>query len=318
MKKIKPISWVGKIILAVVIFSVPLSGMAVSQYTGTTAAEFLNIGIGARQVGMGEAAVAACDDISSIYWNPAGLTGVKEKQFTFSHAFWIGESNHEMIGYCQPLKGIGIVGCGLSYLLYGNIIGMSDATSVPVNFSASDLAVIVSYATNLSRFINLGLNVKYIQQAIENEAGSAWALDAGFLVPNMLDGLNIGCEIRNIGFGLRVSESSSALPYSLRLGASYKMLENLLLSFDADISSSDAASIAVGAEYWQENVIAFRGGYNTRNIESLGGWAGLSFGIGFRNAVKILGYNDIINIDYAFVPYGDLVGTHRISTIFKF
>ena len=39
---------------------------------GTTAANFLEIGIGSASGGMGEAYVAVANDLSAIYWNPAG------------------------------------------------------------------------------------------------------------------------------------------------------------------------------------------------------------------------------------------------------
>jgi len=40
--------------------------------------EFLNIGAGARGLGMGSSQVASVDDGTSGYWNPAGLVGVKD------------------------------------------------------------------------------------------------------------------------------------------------------------------------------------------------------------------------------------------------
>jgi hypothetical protein len=39
--------------------------------------EFLAIGVGARALGMGYANVAAVNDVTSGYWNPAGLLGVQ-------------------------------------------------------------------------------------------------------------------------------------------------------------------------------------------------------------------------------------------------
>ena len=47
---------------------------------GTTAADILKIGVGARAIGMGEAYVAQADDVSSLYWNPAGLALMQERQ----------------------------------------------------------------------------------------------------------------------------------------------------------------------------------------------------------------------------------------------
>src|SRR5690349_24830423 len=40
--------------------------------------EFLNIGAGARGLAMGSAQVASVEDGTAGYWNPAGLSGVKD------------------------------------------------------------------------------------------------------------------------------------------------------------------------------------------------------------------------------------------------
>ncbi len=44
----------------------------------------LGIGIGARAIGMGGAFVSIADDASAVFWNPAGLTHLKDNQFFFS------------------------------------------------------------------------------------------------------------------------------------------------------------------------------------------------------------------------------------------
>src|SRR5215510_2370911 len=52
---------------------------------GTTSADVLKIPVGARAVGMGEAYVAQADDVSSLYWNPAGLALMQERQASFMY-----------------------------------------------------------------------------------------------------------------------------------------------------------------------------------------------------------------------------------------
>src|SRR5689334_8512028 len=52
---------------------------------GTTGAEILKIGVGARAIGMGEAYTAQADDVSSLYWNPAGLALMQERQASFMY-----------------------------------------------------------------------------------------------------------------------------------------------------------------------------------------------------------------------------------------
>ena len=42
--------------------------------TGTTAAKFLHINVGAKAVGMGGAFTSIANDATAMYWNPAGLS----------------------------------------------------------------------------------------------------------------------------------------------------------------------------------------------------------------------------------------------------
>jgi len=46
--------------------------------TGTTAGQFLKIGVGARALGMGSAFSSVAGDGSSLYWNPAGISRLKK------------------------------------------------------------------------------------------------------------------------------------------------------------------------------------------------------------------------------------------------
>ena len=61
-------------IFKIILFSLLMSVLPFSQTvskTGTTAAQFLKIGIGARALAMGGAYSAVSDDATALYWNPA-------------------------------------------------------------------------------------------------------------------------------------------------------------------------------------------------------------------------------------------------------
>ena len=53
--------------------------------TGTTAAAFLKIGVGARALAMGEACATQAEDITALYWNPAGLARLQSPQILVNH-----------------------------------------------------------------------------------------------------------------------------------------------------------------------------------------------------------------------------------------
>src|SRR5206468_5889389 len=67
--------------------------------------EFLNIGAGARGLAMGSAQVASVNDGTSGYWNPAGLTGVKDyAQANLMHAeYFAGIGKYDFASLVVPL-----------------------------------------------------------------------------------------------------------------------------------------------------------------------------------------------------------------------
>src|SRR5687768_8481233 len=55
---------------------------------GTTSAEFLKIGVGARAIGMGETQAALANDAFASYWNPAGLGSIKIPEVSVMYNRW--------------------------------------------------------------------------------------------------------------------------------------------------------------------------------------------------------------------------------------
>src|SRR5512142_3359573 len=66
-----------------------LASAALISGTGTTAATFLKIGLGPRAVALGESYAGVADDVSAVYWNPAGLAELDGPEFTAMHTFWL-------------------------------------------------------------------------------------------------------------------------------------------------------------------------------------------------------------------------------------
>jgi hypothetical protein len=120
--------------------------------------------------------------------------------------------------------------------------------------------------------------------------------------------------VQNIGSRIKFIEKSYALPLSIRLGLSCRLGEKFVLALDGVAPIDNDPNVHVGCEYVLDVIksvaIAFRLGYKTTSTSDLDALSGLSAGLGFN--IKGL------NVDYAWVPYGDLGYTHRISLGIKF
>lgn len=151
--------------------------------------EFLNIGIGGRAMAMSGSVVASTADVSSCYWNPAGLLKMEDNVqiFAMHNEQFAGIANHDFgsVGFKlneSSAAAISFIRLGVDgipntlYLMQDGQINYSLIRS----FSAVDYAFIGSYATQTKiENLNLGGNVKVIRRVV-GEFGGAWGfgLDA--------------------------------------------------------------------------------------------------------------------------------------------
>lgn len=288
---------------------------------GTTTASFLKIAIGARNIAMGETG-AVSNDVNALYWNPAGLSLIKSKHFSFMHAFWLEDISYEFFGIGYP-TGIGVFGLGL-YYLHMTPIQKYDRHDRPLNetYRPSDLAVTICYARKLliaHRILNIGLNLKYISSRLDDETppASAFAVDLGSIYQFTTIPLSVGLTLQNMGTEMKFIRESDPLPMNIKLGCSYLLLtypfSHLLVSLDINKPIDNDIHINIGTEYshkfGRDILLALRVGYKT-NTRGHGVIYGLTAGVGF----SFKGYS----LDYAFVPYSELGNTHRISLVAKF
>lgn len=115
--------------MSALLLMVSVSGAA--KYAG----EFLSIGAGARGLGMGGAFCAVVDDVSSGYWNPAGLYLVQHQQAQFMHSERFGGLvSYDYLGYGRS---DGTTGLGASLFRTG-IGDIPNTNSLPWYDTGSD------------------------------------------------------------------------------------------------------------------------------------------------------------------------------------
>lgn len=310
---------IPKLIL-VLIFSLQLlacnCGYALGP--GTTGANFLKIAVGARPAGMGEAFVATADDVSSVYWNPAGLTQVTDRQILFMHNFWLQGIHHDYIAYAEGGREYSL---GFSALLLS--AGVMDRTLEDASenyagtdgkFTYTDSAFTFSFAQRVDG-LSIGASLKIVRTLIDKLVGSTVGADIGMLYRTGEWGsLRFGVVLQNFGARLKYPGGTlDPLPLSLRVGCAYKVRTDagpINLGVDICAPVDNRMGVYMGMEYLIEDMFLVRFGYKTDRVYDLGLLSGLCFGGG----VKLQN----IQIDYAFVPYGNLGLSHRISIIGRF
>lgn len=166
-------------------------GMYQSQIVRKYSNEFLNIGAGARGLGMGGAVISNQDDVYSPMWNPAGLMGIqKDWQAAGMHAeYFESIAKYDYLAYAKVLEkgvfGVSIVRLGVDNIL--NTTQMIDAEGnidydKITKFSQSDYAAILSYAFNPggNPKWDVGVNAKLVYRNVGKFAsGYGFGFDVG-------------------------------------------------------------------------------------------------------------------------------------------
>lgn len=322
-----------------------LSTVVIAQNkVGTTAAEFLTIPVGTKAMGMGGAFIAVADDITAAFYNPGSLSRIENNQFLTNYSEWLVGSKYSWFGLGIKISDDNYAAISVTSLDYGEeeVTTISSPEGTGEMWSASDIAIALTYSRNLTDRFSIGGSIKYIQQRIWNESASAFAADIGLLYHTQVEGLNIGMSISNFGTQmqlggkdlLRASDVDEAynynnstitsnlstdqweLPLIFAVGVSWKidLLYDIAVTAagDAIIPSNENTYLNLGGEMQWKNLFFARIGRNSllkENAEE-----GLTFGFGIKYDVS-----DIrIAVEYAYLDFGAWSNLSRYSITIGF
>lgn len=300
------------LLLGMAAFSTPAFSAQQEFDAAKNSNAFLDIGAGARAVGMGEAFTGVSGDVTSLYWNPAGLGRLSNPQFSFMHNQWFQNTAYEYGAIGVPLGSGAALAGSLTYMNYGALEGFDTAGQTTGSFSAYDMNLTLGLGVELAPGFRGGAALNLPMSVVNNESLSSMAFDLGAQldIPGAR-GLTAGLALKNLGG----SVGNGSQPSQIKFGLGWsQVVEGLAFGLDVGKHFNESAmQISAGAEYCVEQTLSLRAGYKTFSEESgLGsGLAGLTLGVGLNLGLDALG----LKIDYAFSPYGELGSTHRIGFV---
>ncbi len=295
---------------------------------GTVGTKFLQIPVGARGTAMGTAFGPLSDDVTAMFWNPAGLTKIKGTSVMFERVNWLAEIGYNAVGVARKLNESFTVGFFATSLNSGAI----DETTIEQpngtgdTFETSDVMIGVSAATVFTDKFSFGMNIKYVSEDLAGEIANAWAVDVGTLYDTQWNTLRLSMFIRDFGpeinlegnyfdynNGATLDEPTEFLPYhfpmTFRLGVAVDPLltetQRVTVVGELEHPNDNLERFNVGAEWSLQEMFFLRGGY-TYNHDTLG----LSAGIG----AQWQGFG----VDYAFSDFSVLNAVHRFNVNFSF
>ncbi|PID62543.1 MAG: hypothetical protein CR986_01290 [Ignavibacteriae bacterium] len=309
---------------------------------GKYAGEFLSLGVGGRSLGMGGTSVAFTDDVTSGYWNPAGLAKMNYPQISLMHEEHFGS----LVNYNYAAAAIPYgtdMSFGLSVIRL-SIDGIPDTRNALIDretgnsitdpnnynwgldyskiteFSNTDWAFFLTFAKRQSENFYWGANVKFIRRDIAEFGATGIGFDVGAIYAPYKN-LRLGANLMDVTTTLLVWDTglNELISPTAKIGAAYQVefLGGILLpALDFDIRFENRKTTSVfnvgpisldprlGLEYNFKDVISIRGGYNDVKQFTVG--AGIKL--------------PKLNIDYTYATFNGtnaetLPDTHRISLI---
>ncbi|MCB0281280.1 MAG: PorV/PorQ family protein [Calditrichae bacterium] len=259
--------------------------------TGTSAATFLKIPVGARAVAMGGSFVSVVDDASSLYWNPGGLAKIDKMGLIFNHMPWLGGINFNFLGIGIPLDQFGNIGLSVTSMTTEEmeVTTVDNQMGTGETFDAGSVAIGLTYARSLTDRFTIGATFKIIYERIYNSVANGIALDIGTTYDTPLKGLRLGFSITN--FGTKMHMTGEDLNYRLDIAPNQNGNKTIVSQikteeFDLPLIMRVGLSMDVWQDDFNRVIISVDGVNPSDNLQSVN--TGLEWSL-FKNAVFLRG-----------------------------
>lgn len=259
----------------------------------------------ARSQAMGSAFVGLADDTTAVLINPAGLATLGTLQVALDNDTWLVDTYQEQGLAAVPFGTAGTLGVGVDYMDFGSFSSRDAEGNVLPSVTASQTDLRVAWGISVLKGLSLGLGLRGGYATLAEVNQNSEAADVGLLW-RALPGLRLGLAALDLGPAVDGAQQAMAV----RGGGSYEIDlgpgEDLLLTAEGSIEPQAVNRVRVGAESWlYGHHLAFRAGYEADLADEQSGGSGLTAGLGLSVAS--------IQVDYAYLPYGDLGASQRLD-----
>ena len=296
--------------------------------TGTTGMQFLKISPDARSAGLAGNGIATVSDLSSTYWNPAGLVKLDSQKihFQFGHTAYFADLAMEYgavaFRFEESALALSIISLNSGDM---NVTTEFQPNGTGEVFSSSSSTFSISFAKYLTDRFNFGVNLKLARESLAGINTNNALLDFGFQYDIGLANTRFAVSMTNFGFNvspsgelklLKLTGAESAddfeqisVPAVFRIGMAWDALttNKHLLTALAQLNhpTDNNETFGLAAEYSYQDIFFWRMGYELGADEQ-----GIpSFGAGLKTKRNFGSFS----IDYGFNNKNRLGTTHRFT-----
>jgi hypothetical protein len=281
---------------------------------GTTSAEFLLFGAGARGTALGDAFAAVATDISSLYYNPGGAALISGPGASVSTYDYVADTRYSWGGIAFPFSG-----GSRTFGLQIGTFGFDNQPVYTVNqpegngsvYSVSQTFAGATFAQNFSDRFAAGITAKFVFDQLGEVNGTAFAVDFGTTFHAMLSDhpIRLGFVVANLGTDLKYSgdaldvnvdrdpadptaENPPQLPQNAELktkGFALPTVFKVALAYD--LLTGDQSRLTVLGDFNQAN--NNRAGFAGGGEWALNKLGGSNFGVALRGSYTYQPANNI-------------------------
>lgn len=266
------------------------------------AVEVLDIGAGARSIGLGRAYNAVSADGYSIFANPAGIAGISTKEIVSMFGNMSGDMSYSMLGFIMPLKSgalsIGYAGSKTGDIYSTTVEAATGRIASLSTFNWGNEIYLISYGNRHKERVGYGVTIKYFKKGtsqIKGGEGSGMNVDAGIMYdvnPRLRFGLMAKNILLKMGSIKWINGNSEELPLEIKSGFHLKLAEKANVLFDLNMKADHPSEIKFGIEWFVRKSLALRFGAEQLASSSSTKYTNLTVGTGI-----VLG---AITVDYAY------------------
>lgn len=305
----------------VILLSVLLSFLLIYDLAskGTTSSLTLRFYPSAEAAAMGNTFSAIGATAESIYYNPASLSCLNTREVYANYTYWIFDMYDLSLAAVYPISKFRIA-LAFRYFYLGEITETLIDQTIKDKYTLYNLQTILSGALDVN-IIKLGFSLKNLIQSYGKNYDRISSLAFDLALRLDIESFSGALVLSNIGGAVKIEDVENPIPFTLKLGAGYKILDNLKVGTDFDIIEG-TLKLHLGTEYKFNKAINIRLGYE--QIDEIDLLKGISVGFGYETE-----YSEITTFkessifigvfNYSLTYLGSELGfSHRISLGSKF
>lgn len=302
------LGWILVLIIVALFGKVSIAASNVGRH----AADFLQIGQGARAAAMGGAYTAVSEGSIASYWNPAGLANLEKAEIALGHFEWYQDISVEQLNFALPIGKNGLVtAASITYVNYGTVQGYDQTGTYTEDLTVYDWSGGLSVGYPITDALSAGITGKFVNQKLDQYSASTFAADLG--LKYSFQNFWVAAAVTNIGGKMAFDQESESLPAAAKLGLAARPFgPTLVASLEFEQRFEGDMIVRQGFEFGYQSRYYLRTGYDyvpSQDGSSLA--TALSFGAGLRL--------DIASFDYAFTPNDKTTSEdlHRFTLVFS-